>query len=487
MPLEDNEFPIRWTRSFLRADAEQPAGTMRMLLSTIRRNQWVLLDWASALAGTRFYPFTKGELAPRLERTPFDTPVVRALRLETRPASQTIDNDKIELFTRQPENQEEPWLPRKILLDSSGTPVAIGIPRVPTAQHKIVGELRRPVGEGSEAERYRQPRVSPPDTPLEYSIVRIFYATDRAKGRTGAYTASRGDGNLSFGTCDVTIPRDHRMALLESPHWWKFEFTKDPNKHITLQEVHELSADNFFSTLRNRVSEDIDHSVLVFIHGFCVSFEDAARRTAQLGYDLGFKGPPVLYSWPSAGSISGYLTDEATIEWTKSHLSSFLHEIANTSGASRIHVIAHSMGNRALVKILDSGLSDGQFLYNQVVLTAPDIDAGEFLQLASRIPSAAQRITLYASSNDNAILLSKKIHRYPRAGESGDDIVVVTGLDTVDASTVDTSLTGHSYYAEKRTMLSDLFYLLKDGTPPSERHGLDRKSCSKGDYWAFRP
>lgn len=142
---------------------------------------------------------------------------------------------------------------------------------------------------------------------------------------------------------------------------------------------------------------------------------------------------------------------------------------------------------RALVKILDSGLSDGQFLYNHVVLTAPDIDAGEFLQLASRIPSAAQRITLYASSNDNAILLSKKIHAYPRAGESGDDIVGVTGLDTVDASTVDTSLTGHSYYAEKRTMLSDLFDLLKDGTPPSGRHGLDRKSCSKGDYWAFRP
>jgi esterase/lipase superfamily enzyme len=145
------------------------------------------------------------------------------------------------------------------------------------------------------------------------------------------------------------------------------------------------------------------------------------------------------------------------------------------------------MGNRALVKILDSSVSTGQSLYQQVVLTAPDIDAGEFLQLASRIRSTAERITLYASSNDNAISLSKKMHTYPRAGESGDDIVVVTGLDTVDASSVDTSLTGHSYYAEKRTVLSDLFYLLKDGSPPSERHGLDRKSCSKGEYWAFRP
>lgn len=112
------------------------------------------------------------------------------------------------------------------------------------------------------------------------------------------------------------------------------------------------------------------------------------------------------------------------------------------------------------------------------------------MQLASRIRSAADRITLYASSNDNAISLSKKIHTYPRAGESGEDIVVVTGLDTVDASdasSVDTSFTGHSYYAEERTVLSDLFYLLKDGTPPSGRHGLERKEGSKGEYWAFRP
>ena len=65
--------------------------------------------------------------------------------------------------------------------------------------------------------------------------------------------------------------------------------------------------------------------------------------------------------------------------------------------------------------------------------------------------------------------------------------MVVTGMDTVDASSVGTSLTGHSYYAEKRTVLSDLFYLLKDGAPPSERHGLDRKSSPKGEYWAFRP
>jgi esterase/lipase superfamily enzyme len=492
-----NEFQIRWTRSFLRADAEQPSGTLRMVLTAIRRNQWVLLDRKSTPPETRFYPFKKAELTPRLESTPFDTPVTRALGLEGRPSSQTIESDKIRLFAGRPENTEEPWLPRKVLLDPDGIPVAIGIPTIPRElpEHGVALELARgtPGAGGVHGESWRRPAPKPPtpepEIPLDYSIVRIFYATDRARQIDGSYAGVRNaDEKLSFGTCDVTIPRDHRMAALESPRWWRFEFRKNPKKHIVLQQVNELPASNFFSILQACVKADSDRSVFVFIHGFWVSFEDAGRRTAQLSYDLGFKGAPVLYSWPSAGRPTGYLTDEATIEWTKPHLLNFLRQLASLSGASRIHIIAHSMGNRALVKILDSTSSAiGQPLFNQIVLTAPDIDSGEFLQLASRIRPTAERITLYASSKDKAISLSKKMHTYPRAGESGDNILVVTGLDTVDASSVDTSLTGHFYYAEERTVLSDLYYLLKDGAPPSNRHGLDRRVCSNGEYWAFRP
>jgi esterase/lipase superfamily enzyme len=71
---------------------------------------------------------------------------------------------------------------------------------------------------------------------------------------------------------------------------------KKPRKYITLQEVNEFPASDFFSVLHDSVTEDPDSSLFVFIHGFGVSFEDAARRTAQLSYDLGFKGVPVLYS-----------------------------------------------------------------------------------------------------------------------------------------------------------------------------------------------
>ncbi|WP_429550866.1 alpha/beta hydrolase [Paraburkholderia sp. MM5477-R1] len=42
----------------------------------------------------------------------------------------------------------------------------------------------------------------------------------------------------------------------------------------------------------------------LFIRGFKVGFVDAARRTAQMAYDLGFDGAPVFFSWPSQGQFS---------------------------------------------------------------------------------------------------------------------------------------------------------------------------------------
>jgi esterase/lipase superfamily enzyme len=146
------------------------------------------------------------------------------------------------------------------------------------------------------------------------------------------------------------------------------------------------------------------------------------------------------------------------------------------------------MGNRALIKILEFlARASGSPIFNQIVLTAPDIDKDEFLQLALKFQGSADRITLYASSNDKAIKASKYIHSYPRAGESGDDIVITNGIDTIDASSVDTSFLGHSYFAEKHTVLSDLFYLIGEGKPPKERYGLESHASAKGGYWAFKP
>jgi esterase/lipase superfamily enzyme len=247
------------------------------------------------------------------------------------------------------------------------------------------------------------------------------------------------------------------------------------------------SREDFITLLHSALAED-HTGLFVFIHGFNVGFEDAACRTAQLAYDLGFHGPPVLYSWPSDGKKTSYMADEATIEWTKPHLKQFIEDLITQFGSSGVHLIAHSMGSRALIRVLNElgNLSANEGLVKQVILTAPDIDTGEFHQLAAAMTSTAQRVTLYASSNDIAIQMSKQFHKYPIAGEAESNLVIEKDIDTIDSSTVNTSLLGHSYYCEQRTVISDLFYLISAGIPPSMRHGLEPRTCQLGQYWAFK-
>ena len=78
-------------------------------------------------------------------------------------------------------------------------------------------------------------------------------------------------------------------------------------------------------------------------------------------------------------------------------------------------------------------------------------------------------------------------HKYPRVGESGLGLLVVDSIDTVDATAIDTSFVGHSYYGDNRSVLTDVFELIRRGSPPAERFGLVPKERYGGRYWLFSP
>lgn len=297
-------------------------------------------------------------------------------------------------------------------------------------------------------------------------------------------------GGLELGTCMVAIPKDHALGKMERPSVLKLDFLEDPNKHVVLLGVTPQPNDDFYKDLTLGVAESPRKRAFVFVHGYNVKFVDAARRAAQIAYDLKYDGVPILYSWPSQGKLSGYTIDETNVEWTVTHLKDFLGEIAKRTGAEQVHLIAHSMGNRALANALReiSYLPDGQRpMFSEVVLTAPDIDADTFKRdLAPAIVKMAHRTTLYASSNDEALTLSKEVHGYPRAGDTDDELCVVPGVDTIDVSAVDTSLVGHSYYGSNGSVLADLFDLLHQAKPPEERQWLREEYLGDARYWVFQ-
>ncbi len=326
----------------------------------------------------------------------------------------------------------------------------------------------------------------------DVAVVRVFFATDR--NFTGSNKPAEmfgvGRAPLSYGACEVSIPRDHQMGELESPSVWRLEIREDPTKHVVLLDVLVQPKDTFFTNVAARVRASPKTSAFLFVHGYNVTFEDAARRTAQISYDLGFEGAPVFYSWPSQGKTAAYTVDEQSIEWAESNLREFLDDFFSRSDAQSVYLIAHSMGNRALTRAVASLLAAKPSLrqrLKEVILTAPDIDAEVFKRdIAPALVASARPVTLYVSSKDLALVASKEVHGSPRAGDSGPGLVVLKGIETIDATEVDTSLIGHSYFADARSVLSDIFYLIREGRSADQRSGLRAVDTQTGRYWVFR-
>jgi esterase/lipase superfamily enzyme len=330
-----------------------------------------------------------------------------------------------------------------------------------------------------------------PEPPAAVSQVTVFYATDRRPSAVAGvqYDSARNDAEtLALGHIVVGVPKDHRLGDVERPGIWTL-YREDPDKHFVVHDSRVLTYEDFYQGVRARVMASAVKQAFVFIHGFNVAFMDAVYRTAQMAYDLNFDGAPILYSWPSATSLTpiGYITDSNNSDWTVNHLRWFLEDVAAKSGARRIHLIAHSMGNKALVNTLNRMPRSKVQRFSQIMLTAPDMDAATFIQLADAIKGHARMTTLYASANDIALLASKQLQSYRRAGDTSGGVVVVPGIDTVDVSAVDTNFVGHFYYGENRSVLSDMFLVLTQNLPPAKRPSLRPFGTPPNQYWRFVP
>ena len=151
---------------------------------------------------------------------------------------------------------------------------------------------------------------------------------------------------------------------------------------------------------------------MLFVHGYNVSFEDAIFRTAQLAVDLKFPGATMAFCWPSYADPVKYTFDEQNAEVSIPALREVLDDLATRSGAKRVHIIAHSMGNRVLagaLRSMDPSLYErNKSVFQELVLAAPDIDSRVFQsQVLPHIVHNTQHCTLYASSRDRALLMSR--------------------------------------------------------------------------------
>lgn len=80
--------------------------------------------------------------------------------------------------------------------------------------------------------------------------------------------------------------------------------------------------------------------------------------------------------------------DEASIEASERAITDFLMDFKAHYGAEKVHVLAHSMGNRGLLRALQriAAQTLGRVQFSQIFLAAPDVDRDLFLDLARLYP-----------------------------------------------------------------------------------------------------
>lgn len=318
--------------------------------------------------------------------------------------------------------------------------------------------------------------------PILVATTRNRVNADWPGNRFGALDANA----LSWALAQVNVPSYRNRAEGVIPRANAAD-TPDATRTMYISSLLPADSLRFLQRLRDDLAATRSRDVLVFVHGYNSSFEDAAVRLAQLVADMGFDGTAVLFAWPSQGTLSGYVRDQQTARNAGWHLLHLLRDQLPQAQPDRIHVVAHSMGSEVLSRafaLMDP--RDSLPRLSQVVFAAPDVDARIFgREVLPIIRQRAAGVTLYASSEDEALRASRVLNGVWRLGLGGDSLTVLDGMTTIDATRVRGDILGHTLFGNA-ALLSDLHALFTEGRAPTERRLLQVRRGDGAVFWRFR-
>ena len=358
------------------------------------------------------------------------------------------------------------------------------------------------------------------------------------------------------GVAYVTVPRRKPGELISQFKYERgFLFKrkrspkiKDLHAKFTFYDYALLGSDEFWTRAEeiSSLATEADlpdwrndqNSVLVFVHGFNVSFASAAYRTAQLTYDLNYAGLPMFFSWPasSVGGVPGilsYFNDTSEGVASVGDLKQFLLDINDRLNPSTFILVSHSHGNQIVLNALNeiaaerTGATD---MFDVLIFASPDVDEYEFQRINDRINSIVRSKTLYASQDDKGNgfrtwltrLGRSKAHAkfraglIPTRGERAGVPVTASGVHSIDVTKAKTGSLGdqlginevskdnrffrrkkkdklrHSIYADASDITCDIRLLINDVVRRTVIAQPDRRSPfmsthegENGPFWRF--
>jgi len=361
--------------------------------------------------------------------------------------------------------------------------------------------------ERAEAFQFRRMLVT---RQADQDAYRYFYVTNRQVNDMAApiderFTNQRGE-TLHFGLFDTIIEPSLGLGMLINPTDW-FQ-----NEEIQLQQVRALDQDEFVDQLRQQIQASQFGSLLININGYRERFPSALRKTAFLCHVLDIDSPIMVFDWPgNQGSTPRrYRHAQRVATDSGAELAQALELIIGDIQPDRLWLVANSMGAQVVVhafnKLYENAeLADAEIEINHVVLTAPDVDKAEFNnQFKHEIAAMAKNLTVYVSSNDRALLMSRVINRGRRLGQSTlnprnpdqmeeaarlfdlmepDDSLVTL----VDVTPVNRTRNFHNFSLETPQFFDDLYLKLVNDNKPRSRLMYRIKTPSGRAYWILTP
>lgn len=388
---------------------------------------------------------------------------------------------------------------------------------------------------------YTGPQAKPlfTDAPAEHRTppLDLLYITDRAPATgpddVGPYTAERSHA-MAFGSTTVefgdgvswdTLAKESILEKRTRELNLKLGPTKELGRFPVIaydvqvtpagierapavMDVHEKAAAGLQAEVARRLAIAPRKEVVLFVHGYANTFEDAALTMGEMCHFLGREFVCAIFTWPAGGTkgvFAGYDVDRESGEFAVQHLKTAIRLIASTPGVEHIHLLAHSRGTDVLatamreinIETYVEGVTIGKaFKVQNMVLMAPDIDAdvavtkifgvasdpelvhGKAPDPRGVFPSPGMHITVYSSPNDKALTLSQFLYgsalRVGRIQESAltkeqiekaehyqsvIDLISVTGTP---------GFIGHSYFHDDPEVSADLIAMIRYGLKPGE-------------------
>lgn len=246
------------------------------------------------------------------------------------------------------------------------------------------------------------PTVIAAPNPTVTEGVTLIAATNRAKSKSGLGYTREWEKGLHFERYRFSVPTNRDGTNISYPN-----SKPKPGRDYLVTGRENLTADDFVSKIVDDPA--FDGTASVFVHGYNNSFEEALYRTAQMTADVDAARPPVLFAWPSAGSVMGYVADRDASLYSRSELTSVLEALGESVKIKRITLVAHSMGgflSMESVRQLRLNGRAGTLGKLQIILASPDIDVDVFRSQITDIGDLSTPITLLVSKSDRALTVS---------------------------------------------------------------------------------